>query len=46
MEYDEKIKSAYEQMIEIPNNYQTYFFTYFKLKDLQIKVKELAGSEI
>ena len=42
---DEKIKSAYEQMIEIPNNYQTYFFTYFKLKDLQIKVKELAGSD-
>ena len=42
---DEKIKSAYEQLIEIPNNYQTYFFTYFKLKDLQIKVKEIAGNE-
>ena len=42
--YD-KIKASYEQLIEIPNNYQTYFFTYFKLKDLQLKVKELAGND-
>ena len=42
---DKKIKESYEQLIEIPNNYQTYFFTYFKIKDLQIKVKELAGNE-
>ena len=38
----ESAKGAYEQLVEIPNNYQTYFFTYFKLKDLQIKVKEMA----
>jgi uncharacterized protein (DUF885 family) len=42
---EEKIKASYEQLIEIPNNYQTYFFTYFKLKDLQLKAKELAGNE-
>lgn len=41
----EKAQAAYEQLIEIPNNYQTYFFTYFKIKDLQLKVKEIAGSE-
>lgn len=42
---EEKAQKAYEQLVEIPNNYQTYFFTYFKIKDLQQKVKELAGSK-
>ncbi len=41
---DATIKAAYEQLIEIPNNYQTYFFTYFKIKDMQLKARELAGS--
>lgn len=38
-------KAAYEQLVEIPNNYQTYFFTYFKIKDLQLKVKEIAQED-
>lgn len=40
---DESITAVFEQLVEIPNNYQTYFFTYLKLKDLQLKVKEIAG---
>ncbi len=42
---DETINAVFEQLVEIPNNYQTYFFTYFKLKDLQLKVKELAKDD-
>lgn len=42
---DERVVAAYQQLVEIPNNYQTYFFTYFKFKDLQIKVKEIAGTD-
>ena len=41
---EEAIRATFEQLVEIPNNFQTYFFTYFKIKDLQLKVKELAGS--
>lgn len=39
---DENILKAYQQLVEIPNNYQSYYFTYFKLKDLQLKVKQIA----
>lgn len=42
---DEAISTVFEQLVEIPNNYQTYFFTYLKLKDLQLKVKEITGNE-
>ncbi len=41
---DDRLLKAYQQLVEIPNNYQSYFFTYFKLKDLQLKAKELAGN--
>ena len=42
---EEAIRATFEQLVEIPNNFQTYFFTYFKIKDLQLKVKELAGND-
>lgn len=38
------VVASFEQLVEIPNNFQTYFFTYFKIKDLQLKVKEIAGA--
>lgn len=42
---DEAVSSVFEQLVEIPNNYQTYFFTYFKLKDLQTEIKNIAKEE-
>ena len=39
---DDDIRKMFEQLVEIPNNYQQYFFTYLKLKDLQLKVKNIA----
>lgn len=41
---DAAAQAAFEQLIEIPNNYQTYFFTYFKLKDLREEAMNRAGS--
>ena len=41
---DEAIKATYEQLIEVPNNMQTYFFTYFKIKDLRTYVMNLTSS--
>ena len=40
---DEAIKATYEQLVEVPNNVQTYYFTYFKLKDLKDKVMKMEG---
>ena len=41
---NEAIKATYEQLIEVPNNMQTYFFTYFKIKDLRTYVMNLTSS--
>lgn len=38
------IKATFEQLIEVPNNVQTYYFTYFKFKDLRSDIMEKAGS--
>lgn len=39
----DKVQAVYEQIIEVPNNMQMYFFSYFKIKDLRTKVQELSG---
>lgn len=39
---DEAIQATYEQLIEVPNNMQTYFFTYFKIRDLRNEMMDIA----
>lgn len=41
---DEAIQATYEQLIEVPNNMQTYFFTYFKIKDLRKYIMNITSS--
>lgn len=38
-------KSVYERLIEVPNNCQYYYFTYFKLCDMYEKVKTKLGND-
>lgn len=38
------VKSIYERLIEVPNNCQHYYFTYFKLNDMYNKVKTALGN--
>lgn len=40
-----QIEKSYEQLVEIPTNYQKYFFTYLKLVDLYDLVKSTQGDE-
>ena len=40
----EDVKDAYEQLVEIPTNYQEYFFTYLKLSDMYDAVVEKQGA--
>lgn len=40
----EQAKSTYERLIEVPNNCQHYYFTYFKLCDLYDKVSSALGN--
>lgn len=40
----EDVRPAYEQLVEIPTNYQEYFFTYLKLCDMYDAVVEKQGS--
>ena len=42
---DSAIQATFEQLIEVPNNMQMYFFTYFKLKDLRIDIMNLAKED-
>lgn len=42
---DAAIKATYEQLIEVPNNMQKYFFTYFKLRDLRNDIMNIAKDE-
>ncbi len=42
---DNSIKATFEQLIEVPNNMQTYYFTYFKLKDLRSDIMEIAKDD-
>lgn len=41
--YDQA-KATYERLIEVPNNCQHYYFTYFKLCDLRDKVQSVYGN--
>ncbi|MDY3898757.1 MAG: DUF885 domain-containing protein [Bacilli bacterium] len=41
----ESTKSIYERLIEVPNNCQYYYFTYFKLCDMYDKVKTALGNK-
>lgn len=41
----ESIRPAYEQLVEIPTNYQKYMFTYLKFADMYEKVSEHLGDE-
>lgn len=41
----EKVLSAYQQLVEIPTNYQEYFFTYLKICDMKDRVKTKLGSD-
>ena len=40
----EDVRAAYEQLVEIPTNYQEYFFSYLKLCDMYDSVKKVKGS--
>jgi len=40
----EAVKDIYERLIEVPNNCEQYYFTYFKLCDLRDLVMEKVGS--
>lgn len=42
---DAAIQATYEQLIEVPNNMQTYFFTYFKIRDLRNEMMEIAQDD-
>ena len=42
---DSAIQATFEQLIEVPNNMQMYFFTYFKLKDLRTDMMNLAKED-
>lgn len=42
---DTAIQATYEQLIEVPNNMQKYFFTYFKLRDLRNDMMNIAKEE-
>ena len=41
----EKFEKAYNQLVEIPTNYQQYFYTYLKLVDLYDTVKTELGED-
>ncbi len=41
----EDVLPAYNQLVEIPTNYQQYFFTYLKICDMYDIVSEKLGSE-
>lgn len=41
----EKTKEIYERLIEVPNNCQYYYFTYFKLCDMYDKVSTALGDD-
>ena len=41
----EDVLPAYNQLVEIPTNYQQYFFTYLKICDMYDTVSEKLGSE-
>ena len=40
----ESIQAAYNQLVEIPTNYQQYFFTYLKICDMYDTVNNKLGS--
>lgn len=40
----ERFSKAYRQLVEIPTNYQQYFYTYLKLCDLHDNVKKALGN--
>lgn len=42
---DDAIQASYEQLIEVPNNMQKYFFTYFKLRDLRNDIMKIAKDD-
>lgn len=39
----EDVRAAYEQLVEIPTNYQQYFFSYLKLCDMYDSIKTIKG---
>lgn len=39
----EDVRDSYNQLVEIPTNYQEYFFTYLKISDMYDKVKSHEG---
>lgn len=41
---DDKVLKAYQQLIEIPTNYQKYFFTYMKFTDMYETVSSKLGN--
>ncbi len=40
---DERIQKIYEQLVEVPTNSQTYFYTYFKIQDMYDRTKLALG---
>ena len=40
----DRLLKAYQQLVEIPNNYQQYFFTYLKFVDMYDNVKTKLGN--
>lgn len=42
---NEKILKAYQQLVEIPTNYQEYFFTYLKICDMKDEVEAKLGAD-
>ncbi len=40
----ESLRAMYNQLVEIPTNYQQYFFTYMKISDMYDTVKTKTGS--
>ncbi len=44
LESKEAALKAYQQLVEIPTNYQEYFFTYLKLCDLRDNVEKQLGT--
>jgi uncharacterized protein (DUF885 family) len=39
------VVAAYQQLVEIPTNYQQYFFTYLKINDIYDTVSSKLGSD-
>ena len=39
----ENVRDSYNQLVEIPTNYQEYFFTYLKICDMYDRVKNKKG---